>query len=97
LTPTPGPSIGIDTPIQSKQCEISITAENSAVVILNSSNAVESLTTTDIVKGILTKPLEVDMRLNMRMHLRSTLMDVVWWVLLGTLFTIAAIAWRRVA
>ncbi|KAJ7837074.1 hypothetical protein B0H14DRAFT_3141597 [Mycena olivaceomarginata] len=96
-TPTPGPSIGIDIPIRSKQCGISITAENSAVVVLNSSSAVESLTTTDTVKGILTMPLEVDMRLNMRMHLRSTLMDVVWWVLLGTLFTIAAIAWRRVA
>ncbi|KAJ7754902.1 hypothetical protein B0H14DRAFT_2978892, partial [Mycena olivaceomarginata] len=90
-TPPPGPSIGIGTPIQSKPCGMSIATESSDIVFLDGSSAVESLTATDTVKGIFTKPLEVDMRLNMhmRMCLRSTLMDVVWWVLLGILFAIA--------
>jgi hypothetical protein len=93
-TPPPGSSIGIDAPIQSKPCGMSIATESSDIVVLDGSSAVESLAATDTVKGIFTKPLEVDMRLNMHMRLRSTLMDVVWWVLLGISF---AIAWRRVA
>jgi hypothetical protein len=97
-TPSTGrPSVDNDIPGRSKACRIPSAAESSNIVVLNGSSAVESLTATDTVKGILTKPLEVDMRLNMHMRLRSTLMDVVWWVLLGISFAIATIAWRRVA
>ncbi|KAJ7349051.1 hypothetical protein DFH08DRAFT_864237 [Mycena albidolilacea] len=92
-TLTPGPSTDIDAPVQANPCGISIAAENSAIVVLNGSSAVESGATTDTVKNILSKPLEVEVKLSMRM--RSTLMDIVWWILLvlGISF---AIAWRRV-
>ncbi|KAJ7754898.1 hypothetical protein B0H14DRAFT_3600182 [Mycena olivaceomarginata] len=72
-TSTPGPSTDIDTPVQAKPCGISIAAENSDIVVLNGSSAVESVATTDTVKSILSKPLEVEVKLSMRM--RSTLMD----------------------
>ncbi|KAJ7837066.1 hypothetical protein B0H14DRAFT_3704353 [Mycena olivaceomarginata] len=89
---TPGPSTDIDTPVQANPCGISIAVEDSGVVVLNGSSAVESVTTMDTVQSILSKPLEVEVKLIMRM--RSTLMDIVWWILvLGILF---AIAWRRV-
>jgi hypothetical protein len=90
-TLAPGPSTNIDTPVQANPCGISIAAENSDIVVLDGSSAVESVTTTDTVKGILSKPLEVEVKLSMRM--RSTLMDIMWWILLGISF---AIAWRRV-
>ncbi|KAJ7853628.1 hypothetical protein B0H14DRAFT_2757799 [Mycena olivaceomarginata] len=86
-TSTPGHSID-DAPIQSNPCGISIAAGDPDVVVLDGS------TTRSVVLGlaatrILSKPLEVDVRL----RLRSTLLDVLWWVLLGISF---AIAWRRV-
>ncbi|KAJ7815483.1 hypothetical protein B0H14DRAFT_1407366 [Mycena olivaceomarginata] len=87
-TLTSSPSIDIEAPAP---CGISIAAENSDIVVLNGSSAVESVTTTDTVKSILSKPLEVEVKLSMRM--RSTLMDIMWWILLGISF---AIAWRRV-
>jgi hypothetical protein len=77
-----------DAPIQSNPCGISIAAGDPDAVVLDGS------TTRSVVLGlaatrILSKPLEVDVRL----RLRSTLMDVLWWILLGISF---AIAWRRV-
>ncbi|KAJ7802893.1 hypothetical protein B0H14DRAFT_3779118 [Mycena olivaceomarginata] len=71
------------------------TPGDSATAILSGSStpAVQNPTFTDAAKSILSKPLELDMRL----RLRSMLMDVVWWVLLGISFAIAGIAWRRVA
>ncbi|KAJ7802903.1 hypothetical protein B0H14DRAFT_3779128 [Mycena olivaceomarginata] len=85
-TSTPGPAIDIDTPVQANP------AGDPATAILGGSStpAVQNPTSTDTAKSILSKPLELDVRL----RLRSTLMDVVWWVLLGILFAIAAIAWR---
>jgi hypothetical protein len=89
---TPGPSTDIDTPVQANPCGISIAVEDSGIVVLNGSSAVENVTTMDTVQSILSKPLEVEVKLIMRV--RSTLMDIVWWILvLGILF---AIAWRRV-
>jgi hypothetical protein len=84
--PTPGPSTDIDTLVQANP------AGDSATVILGGSStpAVQNPTSTDTAKSILSKPLELEVRL----RLRSTLMDVVWWVLLGILF---AIVWRRVS
>jgi hypothetical protein len=88
-TPTPGPSTDIDAPVQADP------AGDPATTILGDSSTptVQSPTSTDTTKSILSKPLELDVRL----RLRSTLMDVVWWVLLGISFAIAGIAWRRVA
>jgi hypothetical protein len=92
-TLAPGPSTDIDAPVQANPCGISTATENSDIVVLNGSSAVENVTTTDTVKSILSKPLEVEVKLSMRM--RSTLMDIVWWILLvlGISF---AIVWRRV-
>ncbi|KAJ7791249.1 hypothetical protein B0H14DRAFT_3890761 [Mycena olivaceomarginata] len=59
-TLTPGPSTDIDAPVQANPCGISIAAENSDIVVLNGSSAIESITTTDTVKSILSKPLEVE-------------------------------------
>jgi hypothetical protein len=94
LTLTPGPSTNIDTPVQANPCGISIATENSDIVVLNGSSDVESVTTTDTVQSIFSKPLEVEVKLSMRM--RSTLMDIVWWVLLLVLGISFAIVWRRV-
>ncbi|KAJ7815487.1 hypothetical protein B0H14DRAFT_2847233 [Mycena olivaceomarginata] len=91
-TSTPGPSTNIDASVQPKPCGISIAAENSDIVVLNHSSAVEGVTTTETVKSILSKPLEVEVKLSMR----STLMDIVWWVLLLVLGISFAIVWRRV-
>jgi hypothetical protein len=92
LTLTPGPSADIDAPVQANPCGISIAAENSDIVVLNRSSAIESVATTDTVKSILSKPLEVEVKLSMQ----STLMDIVWWVLLLVLGISFAIVWRRV-
>ncbi|KAJ7815489.1 hypothetical protein B0H14DRAFT_2847265, partial [Mycena olivaceomarginata] len=92
LTSAPGPSTEINTSVQSKPGGILIAAENSDIVVLNGSSAVESVATTDTVKSILSKPLEVEVKLSMR----STLMDIVWWVLLLVLGISFAIVWRRV-
>ncbi|KAJ7802883.1 hypothetical protein B0H14DRAFT_3884340 [Mycena olivaceomarginata] len=88
-TPTPGPSTDIDTPVQANP------AGDPATAILGGSRTptIQNPTSTDTTKSILSKPLELDVRL----RLRSTLMDVMWWVLLGISFAIAGIAWRRVA
>ncbi|KAJ7754900.1 hypothetical protein B0H14DRAFT_3600188 [Mycena olivaceomarginata] len=93
-TSTPGPSTDIDAPVQANPCGISMAAESSDIVVLNGSSDVESVATTDTVKSILSKPLEVEVKLSMRM--RSTLMDIVWWVLLLVLGISFAIVWRRV-
>jgi hypothetical protein len=90
-TLTLSPSIDIEAPTP---CGISIAVENSDIVVLNRSSAIESVTTTDTVKRILSKPLEFEVKLSMRM--RSTLMDIVWWVLLLVLGISFAIVWRRV-
>jgi hypothetical protein len=93
LMPIPGPSTDIDTPVQASPCGISTPAGDSAMVILDGSStpAVKNPTATDTVKGMFSRPLEVDVRL----RLRSSLMDVVWWVILvlGISFPIA---WRGV-
>ncbi|KAJ7796859.1 hypothetical protein B0H14DRAFT_2913230 [Mycena olivaceomarginata] len=89
-TLTPSPSIEIDT---LKPGGTLIAAGDSDMVVRSDSSAIESVTTTNTVKSILGKPLEVEVKLSMRM--RSTLMDIVWWILL--IFGISfAIAWRRV-
>jgi hypothetical protein len=87
-TSTPGPATDIDTPVQANPA-----GDSATVMGLDGSStlAVQNPTVTDTAKSILSQPLEVHVKL----YLRSTLMDVVWWVILvlGISF---AIAWRRV-
>jgi tetratricopeptide (TPR) repeat protein len=87
-TSTPGPATDIDTPVKAN-----LAGDSATVMGLDASStlAVQNPTATDTAKSILSQPLEV----NVKLRLRSTLMDVVWWVILvlGISF---AIAWRRV-
>ncbi|KAJ7349053.1 hypothetical protein DFH08DRAFT_959249 [Mycena albidolilacea] len=89
-TSTPGPATDIDAPVQANPA-----GDSATVTGLDGSStlAVQNPTATDTAKSIFSQPLEV----NVKLRLRSTLMDIVWWVLLGISFAIAAIAWRRVA
>jgi tetratricopeptide (TPR) repeat protein len=87
-TSTPGPATEINAPVQANPA-----GDSATVMGLDGSStlAVQNPTATDTAKSILSQPLEVDVKL----RLRSTLMDVVWWVILvlGISF---AIAWRGV-
>ncbi|KAJ7349059.1 hypothetical protein DFH08DRAFT_134664 [Mycena albidolilacea] len=97
---TPCPPINIDAAVQAKPCG---TFGASDVVVVDGgmdeparASSVLGLTATGEGKSIFRKPLEVDVKLSMRMrvHVRSTLMDVLWWILLALGISFA-IAWRR--
>jgi hypothetical protein len=98
---TPCPSIDIDAAVQAKPCG---TFGASDVVVVYGgmdepahASSVLGLAATGEGKSILRKPLEVDVKLSMhmRVRVRSTLMDVLWWILLALGISFA-IAWRRV-
>ncbi|KAJ7367682.1 hypothetical protein DFH08DRAFT_980308 [Mycena albidolilacea] len=80
----------IDT--QSKLCEVSNAggddvaingSTNDATLVVEGKNATD--TAIHSIKHVLNKPLLVEVRLSMR----STIMDILWWIILGISFAVA--------